>query len=64
MFELQEMLKDVTGMAGVSLAPMAGAQGEFAGIAMIRAYHEARGDSTRAKSWYRMPRTAPTPRPP
>ncbi|HUO44038.1 MAG TPA: aminomethyl-transferring glycine dehydrogenase subunit GcvPB [Burkholderiales bacterium] len=47
MYELQEMLKDVTGMAGVSLAPMAGAQGEFAGVAMIRAYHEARGDSAR-----------------
>src|SRR5476649_1674201 len=31
MFELQEMLKDVTGMQGVSLTPMAGAQGEFAG---------------------------------
>jgi glycine dehydrogenase subunit 2 len=41
------MLKDVTGMAGVSLAPMAGAQGEFAGVAMIRAYHVARGDSAR-----------------
>src|ERR1700690_2360817 len=49
MFELQEMLKDVTGMAGVSLAPMAGAQGEFAGIAMIRAYHDARGDSARGE---------------
>ncbi len=47
MFELQEMLKAVTGMAGVSLTPMAGAQGEFAGIAMIRAYHDARGDSGR-----------------
>ena len=47
MYELQEMLKDVTGMAGVSLAPMAGAQGEFAGVAMIRAYHEARGDTAR-----------------
>jgi len=45
--ELQEILKDVTGMKGVSLAPMAGAQGEFAGIAMIRAYHEARGDHGR-----------------
>ncbi|MBS0310996.1 MAG: aminomethyl-transferring glycine dehydrogenase subunit GcvPB, partial [Proteobacteria bacterium] len=33
MFELQEMLKDVTGMAGVSMAPMAGAHGEFAGVA-------------------------------
>ena len=44
MYELQEMLKDVTGMAGVSLTPMAGAQGEFAGVAMIRAYHQARND--------------------
>ena len=49
MFELQEMLKDVTGMAGVSLAPMAGAQGEFAGVAMIRAYHMARGEATRTE---------------
>ena len=49
MHELQEMLKDVTGMKGVSLAPMAGAQGEFAGVAMIRAYHEARGDDARTE---------------
>ena len=47
MFELQEMLKEVTGMAAVSLAPMAGAQGEFAGVAMIRAYHDSRGDTAR-----------------
>ena len=47
MYELQEMLKDVTGMAGVSLTPMAGAQGEFAGVAMIRAYHRARNDHAR-----------------
>ena len=47
MFELQEMLKEVTGMCGVSLTPMAGAQGEFAGVAMIRAYHLARGDHAR-----------------
>ncbi len=47
LFELQEMLKDVTGMKAVSLTPMAGAQGEFAGVAMIRAYHQARGDSHR-----------------
>ncbi|MBI5659002.1 MAG: aminomethyl-transferring glycine dehydrogenase subunit GcvPB [Nitrosomonadales bacterium] len=47
--DLQEILKDVTGMAGVSLTPMAGAQGEFAGIAMIRAYHEARGDGARTE---------------
>ncbi|HUX72513.1 MAG TPA: aminomethyl-transferring glycine dehydrogenase subunit GcvPB [Steroidobacteraceae bacterium] len=49
MFELQEMLKSITGMQGVSLTPMAGAQGEFAGVAMIRAYHRARGDSARAE---------------
>ncbi|MDP1996171.1 MAG: aminomethyl-transferring glycine dehydrogenase subunit GcvPB, partial [Gallionella sp.] len=47
--DLQEILKDVTGMAGVSLTPMAGAQGEFAGIAMIRAYHDARGDTGRSE---------------
>jgi glycine dehydrogenase subunit 2 len=47
MFELQEMLKAVTGMTSISLTPMAGAQGEFAGVAMIRAYHEARGDHER-----------------
>jgi glycine dehydrogenase subunit 2 len=44
LFELQEMLRHVTGMQAVSLTPMAGAQGEFAGVAMIRAYHRARGD--------------------
>ncbi|WP_273456071.1 aminomethyl-transferring glycine dehydrogenase subunit GcvPB [Nevskia ramosa] len=49
MYELQEMLKDVTGMAGVSLTPMAGAQGEFAGVAMIRAYHRARNDLARTE---------------
>ncbi len=48
LFELQEILKEVTGMAAVSLTPMAGAQGEFAGVAMIRAYHEARGDARRS----------------
>ena len=49
MYELQDMLKDVTGMAAVSLAPMAGAQGEFAGVAMIRAYHDARNDTARTE---------------
>ncbi len=47
MYELQEMLKGVTGMQAVSLTPMAGAQGELAGVAMIRAYHLARGESER-----------------
>ena len=47
LYELQEMLKAVTGMQAVSLTPMAGAQGELAGVAMIRAYHRARGDLAR-----------------
>jgi glycine dehydrogenase subunit 2 len=47
MFELQEILKEVTGMQAVSLNPMAGAHGEFAGVAMIRAYHRSRGDMAR-----------------
>ena len=47
LYELQEMLKAVTGMETVSLAPMAGAQGEFTGMAMMRAYHAARGDEGR-----------------
>jgi glycine dehydrogenase subunit 2 len=47
LYELQEMLKAATGMRAVSLTPMAGAQGEFAGVAMIRAYHAARGDLAR-----------------
>ncbi|QHS10117.1 aminomethyl-transferring glycine dehydrogenase subunit GcvPB [Sinimarinibacterium sp. NLF-5-8] len=49
MYELQEMLRAATGMAAVCLTPMAGAQGEFAGVAMIRAYHQARGDEARTE---------------
>ncbi|MDH3527597.1 MAG: aminomethyl-transferring glycine dehydrogenase subunit GcvPB [Gammaproteobacteria bacterium] len=49
MYELQEMLMEVTGMPAVSLTPAAGAQGEFTGVAMIRAYHDARGDSGRSE---------------
>jgi glycine dehydrogenase subunit 2 len=49
MYELQEMLQEITGMQAVSLTPMAGAQGEFAGVAMIRAYHRARRDSARTE---------------
>ncbi len=47
LYELQEILKSVTGMKGCALSPMAGAQGEFAGVAMIRAYHRARNDLER-----------------
>ncbi len=47
LYDLQEILKEVSGMRAVSLAPAAGAQGEFAGVAMMRAYHEAREDVAR-----------------
>ncbi|MDE0450502.1 MAG: aminomethyl-transferring glycine dehydrogenase subunit GcvPB [Gammaproteobacteria bacterium] len=47
LYELQQILERVTGMRTVSLTPMAGAQGEFAGVAMIRSYHVARGDTGR-----------------
>ena len=47
MYDLQEMLCEATGMKGFSLTPMAGAQGEFAGVAMIDAYHKSKNDFER-----------------
>jgi glycine dehydrogenase subunit 2 len=47
LYDLQEILAEVTGMVGVSAVPMAGAQGEFAGVAMIKAYHDSRNDIAR-----------------
>ncbi|SEL49599.1 glycine dehydrogenase [Maribacter orientalis] len=47
---LQELAKDlsiITGFADTSLQPNSGAQGEYAGLMVIRAYHESRGDSER-----------------
>src|ERR1700690_1272901 len=61
MYELQEMLEEITGMQAVSLTPMAGAQGEFAGVAMIRAYHRARNDAGRPEII--VPQPAPGPNP-
>src|SRR5690606_36877889 len=49
LYELQETLAEITGMAAVSLTPMAGSQGEFAGVAMIQAYHHSRGDYHRTE---------------
>jgi glycine dehydrogenase len=45
--ELTELLKTVTGFAAVSLQPNSGAQGEYAGLLAIRAWHESRGDGAR-----------------
>jgi len=49
MYDLQEHLKEITGMDEVTLQPAAGAHGEWTGLMMIRAYHEARGDDKRTK---------------
>jgi glycine dehydrogenase len=45
--ELEEALCTITGLAAVSLQPNSGAQGEFAGLMTIRAYHHERGDKGR-----------------
>jgi glycine dehydrogenase len=45
--ELEEALCRITGFAAVSLQPNSGAQGEFAGLMTIRAYHRERGDGKR-----------------
>lgn len=45
--ELERDLANITGFAGVSLQPNAGSQGEYAGLLVIRAYHESRGDTHR-----------------
>ena len=45
--ELEAALCTITGFAAVSLQPNSGAQGEFAGLAVIRAYHQSRGDVAR-----------------
>jgi glycine dehydrogenase subunit 2 len=49
MYRLQEALKEISGFAGVSLHPAAGAHGEFAGVLIMRAYHVANGDTRRVK---------------
>ena len=49
MYELQSILAEITGMAATALAPMAGAEGELAGMLMTRAYHLDRGDTGRTK---------------
>ena len=45
--ELEQALAEITGFSAVSLQPNSGAQGEFAGLLVIRAYHRDRGDSHR-----------------
>jgi glycine dehydrogenase len=45
--ELEQALCEITGFAAVSLQPNSGAQGEFAGLAVMRAYHQSRGEGAR-----------------
>ena len=49
MFELQQLLARITGFAATTLQPAAGAQGELAGMLMMRAYHLDRGDTRRTR---------------
>jgi glycine dehydrogenase len=44
---LEDWLAEITGFAGISLQPNAGSQGEYAGLLVIRAYHESRGEAHR-----------------
>ena len=44
---LEDQLTEITGFAATSLQPNSGAQGEYAGLLVIKAYHESRGDSHR-----------------
>jgi len=45
--QLEDWLAEITGFAGISLQPNAGSQGEYAGLLVIRAYHESRGEPHR-----------------
>jgi glycine dehydrogenase len=45
--QLEEWLAEITGFAGISLQPNAGSQGEYAGLLVIREYHQSRGEPQR-----------------
>ncbi|MEQ6387936.1 aminomethyl-transferring glycine dehydrogenase subunit GcvPB [Bacillaceae bacterium S4-13-58] len=49
LYDLQISLEEITGMHQVTLQPAAGAHGEWTGLMMIRAFHEANGDVNRTK---------------
>ncbi len=49
LYQLQQDLINITGMTSCSLSPMAGAQGELAGVKMIQAYHQQRKDFKRTE---------------
>ncbi|MGI8966667.1 MAG: aminomethyl-transferring glycine dehydrogenase, partial [Limisphaerales bacterium] len=45
--QLEQWLAEITGFAGISLQPNAGSQGEYAGLLIIRKFHESRGETHR-----------------
>lgn len=49
MYELQELLKEITGLAAFTLQPAAGAHGELTGILTVRAYHDAHHHTARTE---------------
>ena len=49
MYDLQEHLKEISGFQALTLEPAAGAQGEFVGVSIIRAYHRFNNDLNRTK---------------
>ncbi|MCT4597949.1 MAG: aminomethyl-transferring glycine dehydrogenase subunit GcvPB [Vallitalea sp.] len=49
MYELQEMLQEITGMYKVSLQPAAGSQSELTGLMIIKAFHNKNGDTHKKK---------------
>lgn len=49
MYDLQQHLVEITGMDEVTLQPAAGAHGEWTGLMLIRAFHEANGETNRTK---------------
>ena len=56
--QLEDMLAEITGFPKVSLQPNSGAQGEFTGLLVIRAYHRSRGEGHRTTCL--IPTSAPT----
>ena len=49
LYEMDQMLSEITGMEQFSLQPAAGAHGELTGLMIMRAYHQSRGDGARTK---------------
>lgn len=49
LYRAEKLLCEITGMAGMTMQPAAGAHGEYTGLLLIRRYHQSRGDAARTK---------------